>query len=267
MYEKYELWDQKDIPLFDPSVPDQVPYIETALLETGRKNPCVVVVPGGAYVGVAKFVEGHPICALLNAAGYSAVMLTYRVKPYAYPAQLIDLKRAIRFTRYHAQEWNIDPEKIGVIGFSAGAHLAMTGALAFDEPTPEAGDEIDRLSAKPDNAALCYGVLSLDPAITHAETRSVFLGKNGDEALAKKFSGENMVRKDAPPIFLMHTSEDPHVDARNSLRFANAFVAARIPITFYLFPYGQHGIGTAKGIPLANRWGELYTHWLDHLCY
>ena len=266
MYERYELWEPGKVPLYDPEK-GSAPYIETALLETGLNNPCVVVVPGGAYVGVASWVEGYPICALLNAAGYSAVMLNYRVKPYGFPTQLTDLKRAIRFTRAHAKEWNIDPEHVGVIGFSAGGHLAMTGALAFDEPTPDVGDEIDAFSARPDNAALCYGVCSLDPEITHAETRRAFLnGKEDDEALAFRFSGENMVRPDAPPLFLWHTAEDKGVDPRCSIRFVNAFVSAGIPVTFHLFPYGPHGIGLGKEHPPADEWGRLYTRWLDILC-
>ncbi len=265
MYEKYELWEPGHVPLYIEAFGGEAPYVEIALVETGKNNPVVVVVPGGAYVGVSKFNEGYPICALLNAAGYSAVMLTYRVRPYGYPAQLVDLKRAIRFTRDHAKEWNIDPKKVGVIGFSAGAHLAMTGALAFDCPTPEAGDKIDRLSARPDNAALCYGVCSLDPAITHAETRRVFLNGTDDEALERRFSGENMVRSDAPPLFLWHTAEDKSVDPRNSLRLAEAFTAAGLPITLHLFPHGWHGLGLAHEFPLARDWGRLYTDWLDEV--
>ena len=259
------LWEPGNVPLKKKEDTDEKPYLELFLLDNGKVNPCVIVIPGGAYRVVSNWNEGEPIAKLLNSAGYSAVILNYRVSPYGYPAQLTDLKRAVRLTRSRAAEWRIDPGRLGLIGFSAGAHLAMTGTLAFDEQTPDVGDEIDAYSARPDNAALCYGVLSLDPAITHAETRKTFLCGAEDEALAFRFSAENRVRKDAPPIFLMHTSEDPHVDARNSLRFAEKCVAEGIPVTLYLFPYGQHGIGLGEGVPLAEQWGELYVRWLDEM--
>lgn len=261
MYERYDLWEGDNIPLYRADAA-QIPYVETALLQTGCNNPCVIVIPGGAYEFVSVGNEGYPICEFLNDNGYSAVMLTYRVKPYGYPCQLTDLKRAIRLTRFHARDWNIDPEKIGVIGFSAGGHLAMTGALAFDEETPNVGDEIDRLSARPNTVCLSYAVCSLDEEITHARTRKVFLGEN-DASLSEKYSGENMVRPDAPPFFIWHTAEDKSVKPECSLRMASALIKNGVACECHILPFGGHGISLAKGMPLTEQWSKLYLRWLN----
>lgn len=262
MYERYDLWEQDKIPLYREDAP-QVPYIETALLKTGRNNPCVIVIPGGAYEFVSTGNEGYPICRFLNENGYSAVMLMYRISPYGYPVQLTDLQRAIRTVRFHAREWNIDPDRIGLIGFSAGGHLAMTGALAFDEETPSVGDETDRLSARPDHVCLSYAVCSLDEEITHARTRAVFQGEN-DGSLSEKYSGENMVRRDAPPFFIWHTAEDKSVNPECSLRMAGALIKKGVECECHIFPFGAHGISLAQETPLTEQWGELYLRWLDY---
>ncbi len=261
MHNKVLLWQNGNIPLYNGDYGDFKPDIELWLLENGRVNPCVVVVPGGAYAGVCDDHEGKEICRMLNKSGYSAVILHYRVAPYAYPAPQLDVKRAIRTVRRHAEEWKIDPEKIGIIGFSAGGHLAMCGALDFDYGR-EDGDDTDKVSSRPDNAALCYAVSSLDPAITHMGTRENFLGKN-PAALAELYSGENMMRKDAPPFFLWHTAADQAVPVACSLRLASALTAHGQNCTLHVFPEGEHGLGLAENTPLANRWGKLYVDWLN----
>ena len=261
MHQIIRLWAPGEAPYLNAAFGDFEPDIELWLIEDGRTHPCVVVIPGGAYAGVCDGHEGREICELLNAAGYSAVILHYRVHPYCYPVPQLDAHRAVRTVRYFAKEWGIDPRKIGVIGFSAGGHLAMCAALDFDYGV-DTGDEIDRVSSRPDNAALCYGVLSLDPAITHMGTRENFLGDN-DPALAVKYSGENMMRPDSPPFFLWHTSEDGAVPPECSLRFASALINSGKQCTLHMFPKGEHGLGRAKSTPLANQWGELYVNWLN----
>ncbi len=258
------LWEKGSAPLFNREYGQDEPYIETWLLKDGETHPCVVVIPGGGYAGVAYEHEGRAICDFLNKYGYSAVMLMYRVYPYSYPVPQIDAKRAVRLVRQNAQKWNIDPQKIGVIGFSAGAHLAMCTALDFDNGI-DSGDNVDAVSSRPDYAALCYGVLSLDPAITHMGTRINFLG-NGDPILAEVYSGENMMRKDAPPFFLWHTATDNAVPVACSLRFANRLIESGSSCTLHVYPEGVHGLGLAEKTPLANRWGEAYIDWLNYIC-
>lgn len=262
MNEKVLLWEKESVPCFNGAFGDFVPDIELWLLDNGKNNnPCVVVIPGGAYACVCDDHEGRQICRFLNDNGYSAVILHYRVHPYSYPAPQTDAARAVRTVRRRAQEWGIDPQKIGVIGFSAGAHLAMCTALDFDYGRAD-GDETDRVSSRPDNAALCYGVLSLDLSITHMGTRENFLGNN-DPVLAERYSGENMMRKDAPPFFLWHTAEDGAVAPECSLRFATSLIRCGQSCTLHLFPHGEHGLGLAENTPLANRWGGLYADWLN----
>ncbi len=257
------LWEDDRIPLYNSEYGDFKPYMELFLPQRENPAPCVVVIPGGGYGGVAFEHEGREICKLLNENGFAAVNLMYRVHPYAYPAPQLDAHRAVRTVRYFAKEWNILADHIGVIGFSAGGHLAMCASLDFDYGL-DAGDEIDRVSCRPDFAALCYGVLSLDPAITHMGTRINFLGAN-DEALAEKYSGENMLRDDAPPFFLWHTSADETVPPECSLRFASALIRSGKQCTLHMFPEGVHGLGLAKNTPLANQWGKLYIDWLNYI--
>ncbi len=262
MNEKVLLWEKEIVPYFNGAFGEFVPDIELWLIDNGKKNnPCVVVIPGGAYACVCDDHEGRQICRFLNDNGYSAVILHYRVHPYCYSAPQTDAARAVRTVRFHAAEWKIDPDKIGVIGFSAGAHLAMCAALDFDYGRTD-GDTVDAVSSRPDNAALCYGVLSLDPSIMHMDTRANFLGDN-DPALAERYSGENMMRADAPPFFLWHTAADGAVSAQCSLRFASALLRHGQNCALHLFPAGEHGLGLAENAPLANRWGGLYADWLN----
>ena len=261
---RYFLWEDEKIPLFQAAYGDFKPYIDAYPLENGRTdNPCVLVIPGGAYAFVSVKDEGEKVCRFLNANGYSAVMLNYRVAPYAYPCMLLDAQRAVRTVRFHAAAWGIDPAKIGVMGFSAGGHLCCMTALCADDGKPD-GDEIDAVSCRVNTAAPCYAVSSLDPAITHMGTHDNFLGPDGDERLAFDFSAENLIRDDAPPVFLWHTAEDGAVPPACSLRFAGALIDRGVPVELHIFPYGGHGSDLAENLPLADQWPALYVKWLDH---
>ena len=221
-----------------------------------------MVIPGGGYGCVCTDHEGVKICDMLNANGYSAVMLNYRVAPYAHPVFNLDAQRAIRTVRYHAAEWGLDPDKIGTIGFSAGGHLCCMTALCYDDGLAD-GDAVDRTSCRINTAAPCYAVTSLDPQITHMGTRENFLGHRENDALAMAFSSENMIRDDMPPVFLWHTAQDDAVDPECSLRFASALIRNKIPCELHIFPEGPHGLGLAEDMPLADGWPSLYIKWLD----
>ncbi len=264
MNEKIKLWEN-GTPLFKPEYGQEEPYIMTYLLDNGKKdNPCVIVIPGGGYSCVCCDHEGDKICRFLNEHGYSAFYLMYRVEPYHFPCMELDAKRAIRFVRYNAEKFGIDPHRIGITGFSAGGHLTCMAGLRFDYGM-EDGDEIDRVSSRPDTAAPCYAVASLDKKIAHEGTRNNFLGEDNSDERAFMFSSENIVPDDAPPFFMFHTAEDQAVPVECSLRLAGALSDKKIPFALHVFPYGPHGVGLGTDTPLANDWPLLYVKWMDEV--
>lgn len=254
---KIKLWEKTTAPYYDEKKgpePYMVPYI------IKDSSACVVIAPGGAYIGKSSELEGTLIAEMLNKNGISAFVLDYRVKPYCYPTMLEDVKRAIRKARFLSGEYGYDENKIAVLGFSAGGHLASMALTHFDLGKTD-GDDIDRISSRPDLGILCYPVISLGK-YTHPETKSCLLGdKINDEALAFELSGENSVKKDTPPCFIWHTAEDGAVAVENSILFANALRAKNIPFELHIFPYGPHGLGLGNGAndPLghAAQWAPL----------
>lgn len=264
MNTKIKLWEN-GTPLYNPEYGQEEPHLVSYVLENGKSdNPCVIVLPGGAYAGLAYDHEGKQICEMLNQNGYSAFYLMYRVTPYKHPCMEYDAKRAIRLVRYNAEKLGIAPDKIGIMGFSAGGHLTCMAGLRFDYGLTD-GDEIDKVSSRPDSVAPCYAVASLDKAITHMGTRNNLLGEDCSDELAAVFSSENIVPDDAPPFFIYHTAEDNAVPMENSLRLAKALVDKKIPCSLHVFPYGDHGLGLAKDYPLTRDWSELLIKWLNHI--
>ena len=262
--EKIKLWGSPaEIPLYDPAFGAFEPYFDLYRLPGAAGAPCVLVIPGGGYGCVCMDHEGDQIARFLNENGYAAAVLNYRVAPYADPAMVLDAQRAIRTLRFRAAEWGIDAQKIGTTGFSAGGHLCCMTALLYDDGRAD-GDKIDRVSCRINTAAPCYAVSSFDPAITHMGTRESFLGGENTPERAFAFSAENMIRDDMPPVFLWHTAQDGAVNPECSLRFAAALIARGIPCELHVFPYGEHGLGLAKGTPLAEQWPALYLRFLDH---
>lgn len=258
----YKLWADGKTPLFKAEYGQEEPTVTAHLIDGKENAPCVIVLPGGGYGGLADDHEGRQICEILNENGYSAFMLRYRLAPYHYPCHLLDAKRAVRFVRANAERFNIDPNKIGIMGFSAGGHLACTAGLLFDDGKTD-GDEIDRVSSRPDSVCSCYAVASLDREITHRGTRENLLGDYENDELAKILTCENIVPDNAPPFFIWHTAEDNSVDVRCSLRLATALAEKKQLFELHVFPYGRHGLGLAKDTPLANQWFELYIKWLN----
>lgn len=258
---KKQLWDG-DAPGFDPANGDFQPFIEVFPAQGDAPAPCIVIFPGGGYAMVSLHNEGYPIAELLNAHGYAAAVVHYRVAPYAYPAPVLDAKRAVRTVRYYAAGWGIDPDRIGTIGFSAGGHLCCMSALLFDDGL-DTGDAVDRTSCRISTAAPCYAVTSFDSAITHADTRRNFLGAENTDARAAAFSAENLLRDDAPAFFLWHTATDNAVPAACSLRLADALIRRGLSCTLHIYPTGRHGLGLAQDTPLADAWPADYLRWLD----
>lgn len=247
----------KDAPGTRPTLTLYQPSAEKA---TGA---VVVICPGGGYGGLAAH-EGQPITEWLNGLGVSAVVLKYRLAPrYHHPAMLEDAARAIRTVRAHAKDWKIDPKRVGVLGFSAGGHLASTIATHFDAGRPDATDPVERLSSRPDRAILIYPVISLVTPYTHGGSKQNLLGQNPPNGLAESLSSELQVTPETPPTFLAHTDQDQAVPPENSLLFALALRKAKVPVELHVFEKGQHGLGLGRPGFAFSEWPQLCARWLD----
>jgi acetyl esterase/lipase len=226
----------------------------------------VVVCPGGGYRVVAADHEGKQIAEWLNSLGVSAFVLQYRLgERYRHPAPLQDAQRAIRMVRSRAKEWGVDPKRVGILGFSAGGHLASTAATHFDDGRPEAKDPIEREGSRPDFAVLCYPVISLSDPVAHAGSRRYLLGDPADPALVDLLSNERQVTSRTPPTFLWHTADDASVPVANSLLFFEALRKAGVPGELHVFPHGRHGLGLAPGDPSVSQWPRLCATWMEGL--
>ena len=193
----------------------------------------------------------------------SAVILKYRLGArYNHPVPLGDAQRAIRYVRANADKWQVDPKRVGILGFSAGGHLASTAATHFDAGQKDADDPIDRQGCRPDFAILLYPVITLEGPFTHVGSRNNLLGKNPDPKLVELLSNDKQVTKDTPPTFLVHTSEDSGVRPENSVLFYLACKKNSVPVEMHLYEKGRHGLGLGeKGTPFAG-WPNLCLAWM-----
>jgi acetyl esterase/lipase len=244
--------------------PGDIPAVTVYLPPADKAaGAAVVICPGGGYGFLAMDHEGHQIARWLNSLGVAGIILEYRIAPrYHQPAPLLDAQRAIRLTRAHAGKWGIDPRRIGVLGFSAGGHLASTAATHFDAGRADARDPIDRQSCRPDFAVLVYGVITLTRPYTHVGSRNNLLGKDaGDAKLVEYYSNEKQVTKNTPPTFLVHTSEDTAVPPENSVLFYLALRKAGVPAELHVFENGRHGLGLGPKELAFSRWPGLCAAW------
>ncbi len=227
----------------------------------------IVVCPGGGYGMLAVDHEGTQIAEWLNSRGIAAFVLEYRHRGrgYGHPAPLQDAQRAIRTVRARADAFGVDPKRIGILGFSAGGHLASTAATHFDAGDPDAEDSIDRVSCRPDFAVLCYAVLALGEPFTHAGSQRNLLGPDAPDDLIRGLSSEKQVSPDTPPTFLWHTDEDKAVPSENSVQFYLACRRHGVPAELHVFHTGHHGLGLAANVPGANAWPNLLEQWMQSL--
>ncbi len=225
-----------------------------------------VVCPGGGYGGLAADHEGVQVAKYMNSLGVSAYVLHYRLGSagYHYPTQLIDVQRAIRFVRSRAEATGIDPQRIGIIGFSAGGHLTSMAATLFDEkPAGGSSDAIDSLSARPDVAVPCYPVISMSDDFGHKGSRKNLLGPaNDDDALARSLSTYTRVTPQTPPIFLFQTDDDTVVPAENAVQFYLACRKNKVPAELHIYRPGPHGVGLMQGDPVLGTWPQHLAAWL-----
>lgn len=223
----------------------------------------VVVCPGGGYRTLASDHEGKQVAEWLGTLGVSAFVLQYRLGPrYHHPAPLHDAQRAIRIVRARAKEFGVDPARLGILGFSAGGHLASTAGTHFDDGRADAPDAIERVSSRPDFMVLAYPVMSMAATYAHRGSVQHLLGETPDPKLVEDLSNERRVTPQTPPAFLFHTADDASVPVENSLAFTQALRQAGVPVELHVFPRGRHGVGLAPDDPVLSQWPRLCAAWL-----
>lgn len=245
--------------------PQDQPTLTYYPVGENANQSAIVICPGGGYGALAMDHEGVQIAEWFQERGVSAFILKYRLgsNEYRHPAMLNDAQRAIRTVRANAKAWNIDPKKIGMIGFSAGGHLASTAGTHFDAGNSKHEDPIEQVSSRPDFLVLGYPVIALDAEWTHKGSRKNLLGNDPDPELVKSLSNETQVTAETPPTFLVHTDEDTAVPAENSVMFYLALRKAGVPAELHIYQRGRHGLGMVKEKDaIFATWGDRLHDWL-----
>jgi len=245
--------------------PDIAVYLPSKKQATGQ---AVIICPGGGYWILAYDLEGTDIARYLNSIGVAAVVLKYRLPTYGnceipHKAPLMDAQRAMRLVRFNAQKWNIDPAKIGIMGFSAGGHLASTLGTHFDFGNPAATDSVERISCRPDFMILMYPVITFTDPSMHTGSREALLGKEPDKELVKYYSNELQVKEDTPPAFFVHADDDKGVPVENSLLMYRALREKKIPAELHILSEGDHGFGLEVKNNHVNSWTNSLKLWLE----
>lgn len=247
----------------------QVPNIAVYLpSERNANGQAVVICPGGGYSGLAYDWEGTDFAKWLNSKGIAGIVLKYRLPgsksvKVSYEAPLQDVQRAVRLVRANAQEWNIDSSKVGIMGFSAGGHLASTLGTHFDHEDSFKKDSVDALSARPDFMALIYPVITMKKEYTHNGSRDALLGRKPSGDLVENYSNELQVKPNTPPTFLVHATDDRAVPVENSLRFYEALKEKNIPVEMHIYPEGGHGFSFGLGKGHLSSWTDRLADWLQ----
>lgn len=269
------------IPLWPEGVPGAIPNATAEVVEDGRlsnvhvptltaylappglaNGTAAIVCPGGAYARLAVEKEGTAVAQWLNSLGVSVFVLRYRLKEYGHPAPLRDVLRAVRLVRSDAAKWKIDPSRIGVVGFSAGGHLASSAGTLFDAPEGRTGAAIDAVSAAPDFLVLVYPVISLKPPFYHGGSRDNLLGKAPSPELVDHLCTDLQVSPRTPPAFLVHGGTDATVPAENSVMFYSALRRAKVPAELHVYQEGPHGIGLNPGYGAMSDWPARCAEWM-----
>ena len=267
----FYLWDEK--PLVNPDRehvkdqrvyavdnPSMTPYWPEAAKANGA---AVVIFPGGGYVRLAINHEGHDIAQWFAARGVAAFVVKYRLQEHGFPAPLLDGLRAVRQVRKHAEVWGIDPAKVGVVGFSAGGHLAASVTTRHDFVL--ANDSLGKISARPDFAILGYPVISLEGPDAHAGSRKALLGENPDPQLVSDNSLQKQVDAGIPPVFMLHGVGDQAVPVGNSLMFFNDVQKFNKQSELHIYNTGIHGVGMIQGQGSVSNWPQALESWLAAL--
>nr|WP_299381401.1 alpha/beta hydrolase [Allomuricauda sp.] len=250
----------------------QRPTLEVYLPSVQNTNgKAVLLFPGGGYQGLAYNWEGVDFAKAFNAKGIVGIVVKYRlpisksIHKNRWDVPLQDAQRAIRLVRSMSATWKIDPDKIGIMGFSAGGHLASTLGTQYDKKVYDHQDIVDTISARPNFMALVYPVISMDSTLTHGGSKDALLGENPTDVLLQEFSNETRVDANTPPAFLIHATDDAPVPVENSLRFFKALRQHNVPSSLHVYPSGGHGFALARQHPLLKNWLDLFLDWLDYL--
>lgn len=235
------------------SLPEQ----STPIPESGRQ--AIVITPGGGYGVVCERSEGTEIAKLLNPLGVAAIVVKYRLPNQHHRIPAEDVRRAIRIVRHNAKAWQIDPNRVGLWGFSAGGHLCSTVSNANDRGSGEAADPIERQSSRPDFSVLFYPVISMEQGVTHSGSRRNLLGESPTEEMVGRYSNDLRVSKSTPPTFLLHAADDKVVLVENSLRYYRQLVEHDVPARMVMFETGGHGPGAFRSNP---SWLGVFQEWL-----
>jgi acetyl esterase/lipase len=260
--EKIGLWPDGKAPLGDGTFTEDNAFI-TVHQPENPNGAAVIICPGGGYRMLVAGGEGHGIAAWLNKHGITGIVLEYRLPAGRAFVPLLDAQRAIRTARLHADEWKIDPKKTGIIGFSAGGHLASTAGTHFDGGNAESKDPIEKMSSRPDFMVLVYPVITMEIA-THAGSRERLLGTAMKAELVELFSNEKQVTDKTPPAFLAHAIDDKAVTIENSRMFAKALRDKGVKAELLELPDGGHGLNGYKG-PSWDAWQAGSLKWLREI--
>jgi acetyl esterase/lipase len=259
--ERLKLWNGR-APVGDGKYEQGDARITVYKPEKGN-GAAIVICPGGGYGGLAVEPEGHGIAKWLNRHGITGIVLEYRLPAGRSHVPLLDAQRALRTVRSNAKAWEIDPAKIGIMGFSAGGHLASTAGTHFDDGDPKAEDPIERVGCRPDVMVLIYPVITMGEK-THGGSKNNLLGKNPDAKLVELFSNEKQVTPKTPPAFLAHAKDDRAVVPENSKAFSEALQAQKIKVKYLELPSGGHGLNGYKG-EMWDAWQTQSLAWLADL--
>ena len=262
------IWDTADIVrVRNVHKPDIAVFLPLKKNATGE---AVVICPGGGYGILAYDWEGSDIARWLNSRGIAAFVLKYRlpgsksnIVPHKSP--ILDAQRAMRIVRSNAVVWNIDPGKIGIMGFSAGGHLASTLSTHYDAGDSSNPDPVEQVSCKPDFSVLVYPVISFTEDFQHSGSRINLLGKDADEELVKYYSNELQVNKDTPPAILIHSDDDKGVPVENSIAYYKALRANNVSSELHIYPYGGHGYSLAIGKGHLSTWPDRVIEWIHYI--
>ena len=270
------------LPLWPEGVPDAKPELgPNKVDENGRttnitepsltvypaavdrpNGTAVIICPGGGYVRQSTRREGEQYAYWLSTLGITSFVLTYRQQEFGHPAPLRDVLRAVRLVRAQAARFKVQPDRIGVMGSSAGGHLAATAGTLYEHPLGRTGAELDKVSARPDFLMLMYPVIAMEGPAVHAGSRKALLGTSPKDADVASMSPERQVTAATPPTLLIHTQADQAVPVENSILFYQALTRHKVPAEMYLFEQGSHGMGMRDGLGTASSWPRRAEEWL-----
>jgi len=256
--QRISLWNNR-APIDGDKFEDADAWITVHRPEKGN-GTAVVICPGGGYGGLVTGAEGHGIAQWLNRHAITGVVLEYRLPAGRPFVPLLDAQRALRTVRANSKDWGLDPTRVGIMGFSAGGHLASTAGTHFDAGNADAADAVNRLSCRPDFMILVYPVITMDET-THRGSRNHLLGNAPSEELIELFSNEKQVTSKTPPAFLAHALDDKPVPIDNSRAFYNALQTHKVPAKLLELPSGGHGLNGYKG-PMWDAWQKQSLAWL-----